>query len=92
MIREMTHRRFHFTCSGCGHGWGVDYDVQHVDDGHGTAWDCYFEDGQSAAAPTAPGVVCCPQCGASLVRMAWTDVSPPAPTRSSSAAPGDVRL
>ena len=51
-------------------------------DGHGVDWERYFRDGQPVAAPTAQGVVCCPQCGASLVhiellstRPAWPDES-----------------
>jgi len=64
MLKELAVTRFRFTCAHCGHNWTVDYDVQHVEDGHGQAWDYYSLNGSPVTAPTAPGVVRCPACGA----------------------------
>jgi len=69
MLEEMSIDSFRFGCPGCGHAWTVDYDLRHVEDGHGITWDCYSRDGRPAATPTARGVVCCPRCGAGLVHV-----------------------
>ncbi|HET7305448.1 MAG TPA: hypothetical protein VFJ12_12965 [Segeticoccus sp.] len=47
---------------GCGQTRKTDYDVQHVEDGHGHDRD-YFHDGLPCPDPTAPGAVLCPGCG-----------------------------
>jgi hypothetical protein len=60
---------FRFCCTRCAHEWTVDYDVAHVDDGHGVALDCYSLGGRPITAPTARGVVHCPLCGASPVHV-----------------------
>lgn len=79
-LRELSVERFRFTCTGCGHAWLVDYDVQHVDDGHGTAWDCYSRSGHRVTAPTARGVVCCSRCGSGRVHVELIATRPvPAP-------------
>lgn len=63
ILREVCIERLSFTCSGCGHAWSGDYDVQHVQDGHGHLWDYYFHDGLPCLDPTATGSVLCPRCG-----------------------------
>lgn len=69
MFRELTVDSFRFNCACCGNEWAADYDVTHVDDGHGVALDCYSLQGRPITAPTARGVVCCPACGASRVHV-----------------------
>lgn len=74
MLRERTFNRFRFGCALCGHSWTVDYEVQHSDDGHGLEFDSYSLHGCPVTAPTARGVVRCPQCDASPVHveLVWT--------------------
>jgi len=69
MLRNLSLDRFRFGCPCCGHDWTVDYQVQHVDDGHGVALDCYSLRERPVTAPTARGVVCCPRCGAGPVHV-----------------------
>jgi transcription elongation factor Elf1 len=69
MLQEMSVDRFRFSCPHCGHRWLADYELRHVEDGHGEAWDCYSRDGHRVTAPTARGVVCCTGCGAGLVHV-----------------------
>lgn len=69
VLKELTVTRFRFRCAHCGRSWTADYDVQHVEDGHGHAWDYYSLNGSPVTAPTASGVVCCPDCGASRVHV-----------------------
>lgn len=70
MLRELAVGRFRFACSGCGHVWNTDYDVQHVEDGHGIVWEYYSLNGIiPVTAPTAPDSVSCPRCGATWVRV-----------------------
>ena len=69
MLQEMSVDRFRFSCPHCGRRWMADYELRHVEDGHGKAWDCYSRDGRRVTAPTARGVVCCPGCGAGLVHV-----------------------
>lgn len=69
MLKELAVTRFRFTCAHCEHNWTVDYDVQHVEDGHGQAWDYYSLSGSPVTAPTAPGVVRCAACGAHRVHV-----------------------
>ncbi len=69
MLKELAVTRYRFGCPHCGQTWTADYDVQHVEDGHGHAWDYYSLNGSPVTAPTAPGVVCCPDCGASRLHI-----------------------
>jgi hypothetical protein len=69
LLKELAVERFRFACSGCGHVWSADYDVQHVDDGHGVTWEYYSLDGLPVPAPTAPGSVSCLRCGATRIHV-----------------------
>lgn len=69
MLREVAVERYRFTCAGCGHTWSTDYDVQHVEDGHGLDWEYYSLNGIPVPAPTAPGSLICPRCGATWVHF-----------------------
>ena len=40
--RELLVEDFLFTCAHCAHAWTVEYDVQHVEDGHGHECDYFF--------------------------------------------------
>lgn len=63
IMKEVSVERLEFTCSGCGRVWSSDYDVQHVQDGHGHDRDYYFHDGLPCPDPTATGALSCPGCG-----------------------------
>jgi hypothetical protein len=63
ILRELSVERFTFTCAVCRHAWDVDYDVQHVEDGHGHQHDYYFRDGLPATDPGVQQPATCPQCG-----------------------------
>lgn len=65
MLKEIAAERFSFCCHGCGTAWTADYDLQHVEDGHGVTWEYYSLGGIPVTAPTARGSVSCPSCGAS---------------------------
>ena len=67
MLKDLAVERFRFSCHGCGHAWTSDYDVQHIDDGHGVTWEYYSLNGVPVTAPTAAGSISCPQCGAGWV-------------------------
>jgi hypothetical protein len=63
IVREISVERFIFTCTGCKYSWVADYDVRHVEDGHGHEHDYFFRDGSPSLDPTVRGVVVCPSCG-----------------------------
>lgn len=67
ILRETSFDRFIFTCTGCDHVWDVDYDVQHVEDGHGHERDYFFRDQLHCPDPTGLGQTVCPDCGRSAV-------------------------
>ena len=67
VLKQLAVERFRFSCRGCGHAWSDEYDVQHIEDGHGVTWEYYSLGGVPVTAPTAPGSVDCPRCGASGV-------------------------
>jgi hypothetical protein len=69
LIKEVAVERYGFTCAGCGHAWSTDYDVQHVEDGHGLTWEYYSLDGIPVLSPTAPGTLSCPRCGATWIHV-----------------------
>lgn len=69
MLVESSVDRFLFACRNCGNAWEVDYQVRHVDDGHGWTWDCYSRNGCRVTAPTSPGVVRCPRCEGQAIRV-----------------------
>src|SRR3954465_2100860 len=54
MLKDVAVERYRFTCAGCGHAWSTDYDVQHVEDGHGLTWEYYSLNGIPVPSPTAP--------------------------------------
>src|SRR5579875_435914 len=64
MIKELAVERYEFFCPRCERRWMRDYDVQHVADDAGRMWGYYAFNGLPAVAPTAPGAVACPACGA----------------------------
>jgi hypothetical protein len=72
ILKEVSVERLAFTCDGCGRTWSVDYDVQHVEDGHGHDRDYYFHDQVPCPDPTAPGAVLCPTCGRAHVVVELT--------------------
>lgn len=63
ILKELSVERFTFTCTVCTNTWDVDYDVQHVEDGHGHQHDYYFRDGLPATDPGAAQPATCPKCG-----------------------------
>lgn len=65
---ELLIEEFRFTCARCVHVWSVEYDVRHVEDGHGHERDYFFHHDQPRADPTAPHTVMCPACGSTQVR------------------------
>lgn len=69
MLKEVAVERYRFTCAGCGHAWSTDYDVQHVEDGHGLTWEYYALNGIPVTSPSAPGSLSCPHCGATWVHV-----------------------
>ena len=69
MLKEVAVERYRFTCPGCGHTWSADYDVQHVDDGHGVTWEYYSLNGIPVESPAARGSLCCPRCGATWIHF-----------------------
>ena len=69
MLQDVAVEQYRFTCAGCGHVWSADYDVQHVDDGHGLTWERHSRDGIPVPSPTAPGSQICPSCGATWIHV-----------------------
>jgi hypothetical protein len=69
VLKEVAVERYRFTCAGCGHAWSADYDVQHVEDGHGLTWEYYSLNGIPVPSPTAPGTLSCPRCGATWIHF-----------------------
>ncbi|WNV75232.1 hypothetical protein [Geodermatophilus sp. DSM 44513] len=69
MLKEVAVERYRFTCAGCGHTWSADYDVQHVEDGHGLTWEYYSLNGIPVPSPTARGTLSCPRCGATWIHF-----------------------
>lgn len=67
MLTELGVERYQFVCSHCGHTWVTDFDVQHVQDGHGHDCAYYSLNGLPVTAPTAPAALLCPRCGASRI-------------------------
>lgn len=62
ILKEIAVERFSFSCANCDHAWAVDYDVQHVEDGHGHQHDYFFCNGLPILNPTTPESVLCPAC------------------------------
>lgn len=69
MLKEPALEQFRFTCAGCEHVWSGEYEVQHVEDGHGHECAYYLIMGVPAPAPTGRGGLCCPRCGAVWVHV-----------------------
>ncbi len=69
MLTEASIDRFRFGCGHCGHVWTLDYQVRHVEGGHGWSLDCYSRLGCRVTAPTSPGNVRCPQCQGQAVSV-----------------------
>jgi hypothetical protein len=76
LLRELAVERYRFTCAGCGNSWTADYDVQHVEDGHGLLWEYHSLNGVPVPAPTAPGSLMCPRCGATWIHVQLVAVRP----------------
>lgn len=93
MFRELSQTRITFVCGHCEHEWAVDYEIRHVEDGHGHSADYYVRDGLPALSPLAVGGVCCPRCGAlHLVQHAVTIHLTPATTGGVPASVDDAVL
>lgn len=60
---ELLIENFLFRCANCAHVWSTEYEVRHVEDGHGHECDYFFRNRHPSAAPTAPSAVTCPACG-----------------------------
>ena len=69
MLKDIAVERYRFTCADCGHVWSADFDVQHIDDGHGVTWEYFSLDGIPVPSPTAPGTQSCPRCGATWIHV-----------------------
>ncbi len=69
MLKELAVERYRFACSGCGHVWSADYDMQHIEDGHGLTWEYYSLNGIPVPSPTARGSLSCPRCGATWIHF-----------------------
>lgn len=78
IIKEVSVERLEFTCPVCRRVWASDYDVQHVEDGHGHDRDYYFHDGLPCPDPTVAGATSCPGCGRAhvLARLLARRASP----------------
>ena len=72
ILKEIAVERFTFSCASCGHTWVVDFDVQHVEDGHGHLHDYFSRNGQPCADPTAPRSVICSACRTTHVQARST--------------------
>jgi hypothetical protein len=93
ILREIAVEQFRFTCGSCDQSWTVDYDVQHVEDGHGHEHDYFFRNSLPSVDPTATESIICPHCRTTHVHarliarrvMPAVSVVPPAepPTRPS---------
>lgn len=90
ILKELSVERFTFSCAVCKHTWDVDYDVQHVEDGHGHQHDYYFRDGLPATDPEVTQPATCPACGDIRVQGARLSArrSTPAVTLDPDAAAG----
>ena len=53
ILRENAVEQFTFTCANCDRTWIIDYDVQHVEDGHGHQHDYFFRNKLPSVDPTA---------------------------------------
>ncbi len=69
MLKEVAVERYRFTCAGCAHVWPTDYDVQHVEDGHGLTWKYHSLNGIPVPSPAARGSLSCPRCGATWIHV-----------------------
>jgi ribosomal protein S27AE len=63
ILKENSLERFNFVCTRCDHAWVADYDVQHVEDGHGHERDYFFRAQLHCPDPTGLGETTCPRCG-----------------------------
>ena len=91
IIKEVSVERFSFTCAGCDSCWVADFDVQHVEDGHGHDRDYFFHDSLPCTDPTGRGETICPRCrhDSVKVRLIARRVSP-AVTTLDPTNPGEV--
>lgn len=94
MLRELSQARITFVCGHCEHEWTVDYEIRHVEDGHGHSADYYARNGLPAVSPLATGGVSCPRCGAMhhMQRAVTIHLSSPAMTGGVPTSVDDVVL
>jgi len=78
--REELVEQFTFTCQSCAHVWALDYDVFHVEDGHGHDCDYFFRHRHQIADPRARHAVSCPICASSVVRVKLTAMTKAMPS------------
>ncbi|MET3175740.1 UNVERIFIED_ORG: hypothetical protein ABIB52_003609 [Arthrobacter sp. UYCu721] len=91
ILRENSFDQFVFNCTGCGHAWGADYDVQHVEDGHGHERDYFFRYGLHCSDPTGLGETMCPHCGrASVLAHLSARQASPAVTDEAPEMPAEI--
>jgi uncharacterized C2H2 Zn-finger protein len=82
ILKEIAVERFTFSCPGCDRTWSTDYDVQHVEDGHGHQHDYYSRNGLSIVCPFGARAVICPRCGRDQLHVRLTarrSTTPPNP-------------
>ena len=91
MLRELSQARITFECGHCEHEWVIEYEIRHVEDGHGHSADYYVRNGLPAVSPLVAGGVSCPECGAMhLVQHTVTvHLAPMAPTGRVPASVGE---
>lgn len=90
-LREIMFERFIFTCTGCDHAWVADYDVQHVEDGHGHERDYFFRARLHCPDPTGLGETTCPRCGRASI-LAHRSAPPTNPAVTDKAAEGPIGI
>jgi len=61
IVKEITVERFALFCRGCSRSWTEDYQIHHVQDGHGHDSEYYFYNGLPTLNPLAERLIC-PTC------------------------------
>jgi hypothetical protein len=91
ILKENSFERFIFNCTGCDHAWVADYDIQHVEDGHGHERDYFFRAQVHCPDPTGLGETTCPCCGRASI-LALRSARPTDRAVTNEAAEGQVEI